>query len=395
MNKNIFLIVIASLILGCTKSDSGIEAEEELIFNIEEELIFNISVLNYDYCSESIESTDSFLIISSGDVEIINQELPLGLNSILLPSEYVDFNITISKNGAEGETFSLTKEEMKTYENSSLEINLETKIFEGNLIIDTNEKYETFVAGNYGRVNGSLVLANINNLTDISQLISLTSIQGGLRIINLENLENLEGLNNIKCIGGDLSIYNNALISNIESLFNLSKLGDYLWIQDNPELNNLEGLNNISSLSSYLNIFYNNSLTSLAGIDNINSIEGDIEIIGNETLTSIEALNGLTTVNQNLRISGNFELVNLTGLNNIASITQNLIISENKINSLNGLNNLISVGGNLNIYSNSFLYDWCPIQNLFLNNGLSGGHLFGNCSYNPSIQDIIDGNCSQ
>ena len=386
MKHKIFLISIICLFFGCNKSDS--------IDEIDEEFIFNVSTHTYNYCNENWEDTDSSLTIKSGETEIINQELTLGLNSILLPPGYTDFEIRISKDGTEEASFNLTKEEIKAYKNSVLEINLNTKIFEGDLIIDTLEKYNNLITSNYGRVDGSLVIANINNLQNFNNLSSLTSIKEGLRIINLENIKNLDGINNIKCIGGDLSIYNNPSIININSLSNLSYIGDYVWIQDNQELINLEGLNNIASLKSDLEILNNNKLVSLDGIDNIKSIEGEIYISGNETLTSITALSGLTEVKKDLSIKGNFKLTSLSGLNNITSIASNFYLTECRINSLEGLNNLIFIGESLQIYNNSFLYDWCPLQNLFINNGLGGGHLFGNCSFNPSIQNIIDGNCS-
>ncbi|WP_298238751.1 hypothetical protein [uncultured Algibacter sp.] len=386
MKNIIFLLIVLCFINSSCDNSSGDN-------HLSGDLNINVSAKIFDYCNNVWENADADIIISGDGIELVNQKLTTSTNSILLASDYNEYIVTISKVGTQPYSNIFSSEEIKMLKNTSMEVELDAKIFDGTITIDTQEKFDDFVSEEYSRVSGNLNISNIDNFTSIENLSNLTSIGGGLRIVTVDKLNSLKGLDNLKCIGADLSIYNNPMLSSIEHLNSLSNIGGYLWIQDNINLSSIEGLEGLTSLPSYLEILNNENLTSLNGLNNIEFIEDYIYISGNYKLTSIEALINLSKVNAGLEISGNFELVSLAGLDNITSIAGTLKLAENKINSLGGLNNLVTVGGNLNIYNNSFLYDWCPIRNLFLNNGLTGGHLFGNCSYNPTIEDITNGIC--
>ena len=58
------------------------------------------------------------------------------------------------------------------------------------------------------------------------------------------------------------------------------------------------------------------------------------------------------------------------------------------------LNNLSYIGENLRINENNLLTDLCGLQYLLINDGLIGTFVVSDNAYNPSQQDIIDGNCS-
>ena len=86
----------------------------------------------------------------------------------------------------------------------------------------------------------------------------------------------------------------------------------------------------------------------------------------------------------------------MTGLENLTSVGgQFLITGHDQLASLNGLENLNSVGGMIQIRQNfSLLRDFCALQNLFANGSYNQVDISNN-PFNPTVQNIIDGNCSQ
>jgi hypothetical protein len=155
----------------------------------------------------------------------------------------------------------------------------------------------------------------------------------------------------------------------------------------------------------------NISLNSIAALSNITTATS-IQIIYMPLLTSLEGLNQLTTVTF-LRISYNDGLTNLAELSNLVSAPEGISIGGNDaLTSLDGLENLttcnwVLIGRDLdfdviNDAPNQSLVDYCALQNLFTNGtyvdpptSIFNGVEIVNNPFNPSIQDIIDGNCSQ
>jgi len=75
----------------------------------------------------------------------------------------------------------------------------------------------------------------------------------------------------------------------------------------------------------------------------------------------------------------------LRGLNIIIIIVSNL----------DGLSNLTSVESPwIDIIGNTFLSNFCGLNELIINGGYNGNLTTYDNAYNPSKQDIIDGNCS-
>ena len=183
-----------------------------------------------------------------------------------------------------------------------------TCVFNGDVILQTQQEVDDFGSQNYCEITGNLTIGRLfgnNSTTDITSISSLNSLEkiGGniLRIAFNQNLQSFE----------------NGLENLILSEINNDGLGVEIQIWNNS-LTDFNGLSNSSVFS--LSIKRNQNLNSLSGLENLNF--------------------------KALIIEDNSSLVNF------CSIT-------NRIN------------GNLNIYSVS-----------------------GN-SYNPTQQDIIEGNCSQ
>ena len=114
----------------------------------------------------------------------------------------------------------------------------------------------------------------------------------------------------------------------------------------------------------------NSSLTSLAGLGNLSSIEIQLLIVDNDNLTSIAALQNLSAA-KNIRIGANPSLTSLTGLGN-----------------------LINVERQFKIDNNSLLTDFCSLRQELIVNLLFDYYTVTGNAHNPSIQDLINGNCS-
>jgi hypothetical protein len=135
---------------------------------------------------------------------------------------------------------------------------------------------------------------------------------------------------------------------------------------------NLEGFGNLSNIAGGLNITSNASLTSIESLRNVSFASVEFLYVGdNPLLTSLEGLNGLTSVGQILEINSNAALINL-----------------------NGLSDLTIVGKELNVTNNASLINLCGLQNL-MNQGFSGEYIVEGNTYNPTKEELIDGNCSQ
>ena len=271
--------------------------------------------------------------------------------------------------------------------------------FTGIITLSTQTEVDDFGANCYTKIDGSLSLIDLDTTDD--KIVDLTPLQNLTEVftsdptsswatlrINTSLLTDLQGLNNLERVGRLLIQYNESLLT-LNGLNSLTSIGttnevtlNELKITSNPQLQTLEGLDNLEIVG------FGNSLTKL-------------DIQGNGALMHLDHLNGLVEFNSSEPISGQ-------GLSGNIWIFGNPLISH-----VNGLSNLSDIhGGNISflfasdmvgsdlcdIYvANDNLTNYCGLQNLFTNgnygNFTSGN---GNCGiFEVSIQDIIDGNCSE
>ncbi|WP_299104798.1 hypothetical protein [uncultured Tenacibaculum sp.] len=227
-------------------------------------------------------------------------------------------------------------------------------IFEGDVILDTNEKYHEFIENNYTRITGNL---RINNLTVL----------------------NIDGLKQLHKVDKKIEIRNNINLRNINGFKNLNSVTG-IDIIENKSLVNLEGLEKVKYLEHSLFIQSNENLTSLKGLDNLRSIDFILSVLGNPKITNLENLMKLSSVGY-LQIIRNQNLYNLNGLSNLKKLTG---IKQSHVV-------IFSIQDNTN------LVDLCAITSLVKNNfeKIGADSLIWNNAFNPSRQEIIDGNCSQ
>ncbi len=107
---------------------------------------------------------------------------------------------------------------------------------------------------------------------------------------------------------------------------------------------------------------------------------------------------GFTKVIGDITIVDN--VTSLASLTTLREVEGSILIQDTNLSTLNGLENLDSITGDLSIISNSNqgqpiqnITDFCALQNLFSSGNFNTVDISGN-SFNPTVQDIIDGNCS-
>lgn len=270
-----------------------------------------------------------------------------------------------------------------------------------------------------------LVIGDFENsntsITNLDALTNLTSI-GDLLIQRNNSLVNLNGLSNLTNINADilgrLVIENNPLITNLNGLNNLQNISGYFNILNNQELSNLCGLTTLFANQNFgsdgtFNTIENNAYNPtqqdiLDGSCYFNEFNGSIQLKTQQEVDDF-GNQGYTHITGDLHIGdlanqqGNTSITNLNILNTIVSINGAFYIYENfSLVNLEGLNNLMIVNGisqnpylgdGFNVLNNG-LTDFCALQTL-MNNDIDVIFSANANTYNPTKQDIIDGNCSQ
>lgn len=318
-------------------------------------------------------------------------------------------------------------------------LQIQAQSYSGDLILSTQAEVDNFSSGGYTTVTGNVEIMN-SVITDISGLSGLGSIGGHLKISNNDSLTSLSGLEDLDYVYGPLWISQNDLLNSLSALTNLTKVGNGVVVSENVSLPSLIGLENVDSIGGTLTISNNDLLTSLVGLGSLTYISGNLEIGYNDSLVSLSGLDNLiyiealqmrdnlslvsitelinlTSISGHVYIGGHPSLTSLYGLNNVSSIggylvvtkdssltsmsglekldyvTFNIGISDNKnLSSLDGLENLDTVTGSITCNLNVVLDDYCALQNLILNNGLSNFNSIDNL-YNPTLQDLMNGIC--
>jgi len=230
-------------------------------------------------------------------------------------------------------------------------------VFVGDVELTTQAEVDNFGLLGFSGITGNLSIGSQDtdniSITSLTALNNLTTVSGDLSIGNTTQLSSLLGLENLISVSNGFGILNTAINSLLE-LENLEEISENLFIIDNPFLTSLEGLESITSLGGTIVIRSNNLLTSLTGLDNLSSV------------------GYILTIDRNLSLSS---LAGLEGLNSVPNISI-------------GIDVIPDSGANPN------LSDYCALTNLFTN-GTYGNIQIENNAYNPTVQDIINGNCAQ
>ena len=305
-------------------------------------------------------------------------------------------------------------------------------VFEGDVILSSQEEVNNFGLLGYSEITGDLGIfhSNSNVITSLLPLNTLEIIGDDL-FIATNMLENLEGLENVTSIGGWLRIEYAYSLTTLEHLSGVSSSISSLRLVDNVSLVNLEGLENITIQSGgFITLTGNTSLESAASLENgipenlgafsirplfiphgganLPTPLTDLSFLSNVITVgsiylhefqgnSLQGLGNLTSCSDYFNILESPFIENMGGLESLQHVNGYGVIYNSSLISLDGLDNLISItGDNFNVSHNSQLNDFCTLENLFINGEYSASNYsVNNNAYNPTIQDIIDGNCSE
>lgn len=302
---------------------------------------------------------------------------------------------------------------------------------ETDLILTTQEQVD--LAFTQTHVRGNVYIGHCpdkesSRITNLQGLRNLTKIDGSLLIFETD-VAVIEDLENLEEVGGVLSFYMNPSLKEIKNFTSLKTVNE-INVFGNPELLNIIGFNTLTNCNLAITINGNDKLQTIKGFNNLSYIGEDLSIESNNNLVQVHGFESLTqlgknllfrsnvlikqleafisleTIGEDLDLRYNWNLETLDVFQNLNRIEGRLIIENHKeLKSINGLSHLTFVGNQLYIAENPKLSNYCGIAPLIqteggLQTGDSGDPYYvpyfviENNLYNPSRQDLLDGNCN-
>lgn len=132
------------------------------------------------------------------------------------------------------------------------------------------------------------------------------------------------------------------------------------------------------------------------GAKNYKIIDGNFTIDEDQNIHNIvfpDKLSTITTINGVFTIKNMFNWLDVPGFENITSIG-GIVISDNwGILDIHSLLNITTNTGSITITNNGDLHSLCGIRPLLQSGNFTGTYTVSGNFYNPSQQDILDGNC--
>lgn len=245
---------------------------------------------------------------------------------------------------------------------------------------------------NLTTVNGDFWLHDCPLLTNFNGLSSLSTVTLNFWIYNFPALVDLTGLSSVNTVGS-LLVDNCDLLTDLSGLEGITYLKFNLAISNNDQLQSLNGLSNLTTID--LGGFFitrNTILPNLDGLSSLNSIGGRFLVNHNPALANIDALMTLASVGGQLQIAFNHALENVDGLSGLNSIGSFLEIKINyALQNLDGLAALASVAGDFIISDNLDLTDCCGIHDLINTPGAITGNviIFSNDTGCDSPAEVV------
>jgi hypothetical protein len=319
-----------------------------------------------------------------------------------------------------GDLLFKNQQELNGFELSD-EAALET--IDGNLIIESDGSdniYDLSVLRDLKVITGNLEIRDNPILSNLSDLSSLTNVDGGnLTIQNNRNLVSFCGLGGLfENIKADISGngFNPALD---EILAGNCKTEDLVY-DGYPRFNSQTEVDalpdGITHFPGELVIGLDaatNDITDLSKFSKLRHIGGRLIIQRSPLLTDLSGFVSLEFVGETdsdeLVVRQMEDLITLNGLQALIHVGKRIGIRENpNLQTLEGLNNVREIGENkITIgtcgdpaQGNPLLTDYCALLGLIQEIGVEQLEQSGSCidsysNFNPSFQDILEGNCSQ
>lgn len=166
-------------------------------------------------------------------------------------------------------------------------------------ISGTNTKLDVKYNDNLTSLDGlqsltglSSLLIQWSSIENFEGLNNVEEVKGTVKIIYNDNLESLDGLNALNCVGGDtfdgdfFYLSGNTNLTSVSALSNLNTLNLNLEIFGNTNLESIAGFENVSTFGGALIIKTNINLKSITELENWNITTGHLSITDNYSLDS-------------------------------------------------------------------------------------------------------------
>jgi len=457
MKKALMLFLSILLLTGCSKNDEENSSDQVIPPQVNITSVDSITEFSAQL-SINITNASNFSISDKGVCWGTTPNPSLGDTCISMGSGSASFMVELS--GLDPNMNYFVRGYVTTAAGTSYSeaVNFQTDeyvscgIYEGHVVLQTQEEVEAFGECRYTGITGSLHIYNYgigNQVTDLSPLSTLQSVGYLLNIHQNDSLQDLTGLENITSCDA-LYIFENPSLENLDALSNLQTnsvtinelplltsidglvgidpIMERLDIAECPLITDLNALSHVTEVKTFLIIRENAQLQDLSGLESLTTVgteanpsgccSGAFRIGGNENLTSFNGLNQLTTVHNGLEIQGNDLLTDLSSFPALTDFQGNLVINYNEslanidglsfvttanyvsiygnptLLNIDGLSNLGSITSDLSIIENTSLTDLCGITYLLEQGPLCCNYYVGGNAYNPSESDILNGDCS-
>ncbi len=232
-----------------------------------------------------------------------------------------------------------------------------TKVFEGDVILKTQQEVDEFGQEEYEMITGSLTIGDRttivpSDITNLSALNTVKEIEESLFIWNNDNLDNFSGFEHLESVGVDLEINGNDKILDVSGFEGIQVLGGELIVQGNDALRDINLFEEILPNAKRIFILMNDSLVGLSGFTNVTELAGELRITANSSLTNLNGLEQLNSVFESILISSNNSINDISGLYNLEVVQGDLRITDTAIPEIHGFDLLTSVAGELRISQN-------------------------------------------
>jgi len=243
---------------------------------------------------------------------------------------------------------------------------------EFDLFLNDNQNIETLPDFTEIQNLNRVFISNQNSLQEINTLNNLINIDTSLDIVNeslisIEGFNNLESINRLKIVGQNLSSVNGfQSLNNVNESIEIS----------NTLLNNIDFLSNITDTQSI----------------SINNLQlPDAPIINLEGLLNVQRCNSLSL--QFIKIN---DITALSGLEELNTLVINNCFNINSLDGLENLTSLYQEGDSqlILISQNSLLEDYCALSISYLENFESSQYEVLLNAFDPSLNNLINGICS-
>ena len=201
-------------------------------------------------------------------------------------------------------------------------------------------------------------------------------------------MTSLSGLEKLASVGYSFRINNNINLKSLDGLESLREAG-FLYLSYSNVISDIKDLSNLTTLHG-IQIEHCSNLVSVSGFNKVDSMEGNIALNDNSNLEIISGFQNLQKLG-GMNIYNNNNFRSMAGFENLKEVLDISVHQNKNLEVIDGLKNLKSIRY-LTLNNNKNLSDYCILKSYI--DVISNLTIEFNL-YNPSRQDIIEGNCSK